>query len=443
MSSEQALVTTTRALSTKMADIEKKLTVLEISSASNKVKLDSYESRLDALEKAKEHADSLALVTAAESDAQAKQIDYLQSILQVSNAANQVKLPPGVFDDGEEGVIDTSGEGDEDNVGPLSQADILMEKDPSLRKATLHSLEHLSGVPHFRDLENLIYPQVAEDHPDWPSSSGPNGQKLPLMRLDFSKPFSEAKNWQRVQTWADHIIENGATHTPEAATILGRVSRRVVLAGCRYRFKYLKGELQKKLKAAREAGNRNNAQVDENTGPVDPPVVNLVADDHIDPFLHNQVPATTGPDTYPETPLSDLRSRAKGKCEMRSRQRKGLTEEYKEFKEPKYDSFFTPGAQSDDETEYKFSEGAWIKTGKFISRAPEFWLGGGDLLWRKVFRAGGIIGRSVIPNGGDFVTPPIDGNVPGETQQYPSTLREHLEQEHCTISPLCGYRSNR
>ncbi|CAE6526330.1 unnamed protein product [Rhizoctonia solani] len=73
----------------------------------------------------------------------------------------------------------------------------------------------------------------------------------------------------------------------------------------------------------------------------------------------------------------------------------------------------------------------------------EFWLGGGDLLWRKVFRAGGIIGRSVIPNGGDFVTPPIDGNVPGETQQYPSTLREHLEQEHCTISPLCGYRSNR
>jgi hypothetical protein len=58
---------------------------------------------------------------------------------------------------------------------------------------------------------------------------------------------------------------------------------------------------------------------------------------------------------------------------MRTRQREGLTGDNKEkFQDAKYDSFFTPGAQSDDETEYKVVDNAWVKTGKFISRAPEY-----------------------------------------------------------------------
>ncbi|CCO28576.1 hypothetical protein RSOLAG1IB_01832 [Rhizoctonia solani AG-1 IB] len=316
MSGAQVNATATRALATKVADLEKKLTSLEITSAASQVKMDSYENRISSLEKAKEQAEHSAIVDAANFDAQTKRIDYLQSILQVSNAANQIQLPPSIFND-TEGL---GANGDDDQLELLSQADASIEKDPSLRA------------------------------------------------------YSEPNNWAQIQKWVDRVVEHGAEITPEATEILRKASRQVILAGCKHRFKYLKGELQRKLRSAQTIDRGNSVPVGEDQGPANTPNTNIISDSQIDPALYASITLhMDGPGPYPETSLFDLRSRAHGKCEMRTRQREGLTGDNKaKFQDAKYDSFFTPGAQSDDETEYKVVDNAWVKTGKFISRAPEY-----------------------------------------------------------------------
>ncbi|CAE6386459.1 unnamed protein product [Rhizoctonia solani] len=357
-----ALVASTlRAIGTRVADLERKTTALEAVSAGNKVQIDSYEKRLDNLEKAKDQAEHSALVAAAASDTQAKHIDYLESLLQVSNAANQVQLPPGVFGEGA-GLDDPDVDADNDTIGPLSHADTIMEKNPLLRRVILESLEHLCGVPHFRDLQYLVYPTIPKDHPNWPSSIGPDGKSIPLMRLNLMKPFTEAENWEQIQRLADYVMERGHSLTPEATEILQHTSRRIVLAGCKYRFKYLKGELQRKLKASNEVENR---AVGQNTVTTNLLAGNSVAGNEIDPALDSSLMQQYQA-RIPKHQLVTFAHEPKAQREL-------LTgEEYEVYREPKYDSFFTPGAQSDDETEYRLDNGQWVKTGKFVSRAPEF-----------------------------------------------------------------------
>lgn len=78
-------------------------------------------------------------------------------------------------------------------------------------------------------------------------------------------------------------------------------------------------------------------------------------------------------DKPPTTPLNDLRSRATGKYHKRSRQRGLLTGVNAKYLDAKYDSYFVPGAMSDDEDEYKLVDGVWVKSaGVFISREWDF-----------------------------------------------------------------------
>lgn len=85
---------------------------------------------------------------------------------------------------------------------------------------------------------------------------------------------------------------------------------------------------------------------------------NRVRDDLIDPGLRNQ--HSTDSDMPPAT-LNDLRYVVRKKLHKRNRQR-GLLPENSEYSKAKYDSYFVPGAMSDDEDEYKLVGGVWVKS---------------------------------------------------------------------------------
>ncbi|KAG8696400.1 hypothetical protein FRC08_007177 [Ceratobasidium sp. 394] len=106
-------------------------------------------------------------------------------------------------------------------------------------------------------------------------------------------------------------------------------------------------------------GGQSNKQADEQaTGGIPNSVIN--------PVLRGEHP--------PATSLADLRSRAKGKCDIRTRKHNNLTGDDMRFKEAKYDSYFTPGAMSDDETAYEYKDGGWVKlSSHFVSRAWEYY----------------------------------------------------------------------
>lgn len=62
------------------------------------------------------------------------------------------------------------------------------------------------------------------------------------------------------------------------------------------------------------------------------------------------------------------------KSQIRTRKRTALSGDQVKFKEAKYDSYFTPGAMSDDEDEYTLGDGGvWSKSeNRFVSREWNF-----------------------------------------------------------------------
>jgi hypothetical protein len=133
------------------------------------------------------------------------------------------------------------------------------------------------------------------------------------MRLNFTKAYSEPNNWAQIQKWVDRVVEHGAKITPKATEILQKASCQVILAGCKHRFKYLKGELQRKLRSAQTIDRGNSVPVGEDQGPANTPNTNIILDSQINPALYASITLhMDGPGPYPETSLFDLCSRAHG-----------------------------------------------------------------------------------------------------------------------------------
>ncbi|KAG8738513.1 hypothetical protein FRC10_006772 [Ceratobasidium sp. 414] len=162
----------------------------------------------------------------------------------------------------------------------------------------------------------------------------------------------------KLQNWVNYIVNYGATVTPTARDVLAHLTHKDITTACKLQFSYLPTKFCHKSVANVAAAaqpttthlkaNRPNEQVgDQEPGGM--------PDNMIDPVLW-------GTNNSPATSLADVQSQAKGKCDIHTQKRNNLAGVDAGFQEAKYDSYFTPGAMSDDETAYENRDGMWVKT---------------------------------------------------------------------------------
>ncbi|KAG8709298.1 hypothetical protein FRC11_005681 [Ceratobasidium sp. 423] len=359
MSSQQSNTAANRALVNWVTEISKGIESLNARITSLELDKSTLRGRVEALEEANENTEKATCQMAADLNAQKYHIDYLQNLLLISNAATHMKLPPDLLDDDVDANLDDPNLATDDtDTITLTVDESKIQQDWALKRAVYKSLCQMCGVPHLCDLHYMAFPPVDEEHPDWPLTINERNERCPYMRLDYSQPIDEPKNWAQLNAWANYTMNHGASVSPEAAKVLSRLSIKQIKTACLLRFRYLHKDFRKKLREAEGAP----AEPIGNNIPIDPVIQQLDATPNAGATL-----------PHPITPIPELCSQAKGKCKLRAAKREKLTGEATKFQEPKYDSYFLPGPMSDDEDKYNLVDGTWVKVPNlFESREFEF-----------------------------------------------------------------------
>ncbi|KAB5590972.1 Metal resistance protein YCF1 [Ceratobasidium theobromae] len=360
MSSQRSNAAAGHTLINQVSDIQKELDALKLTADLLAKDYHGLRDRVDTLEDEKVNNEKLIGQMTANLDAQKHHIDYLYSLLVLSNSAPHAKLPLDLLnDDANANLVDPNLASDDMDEITLTIDEDKIQQDQTLKRVIYKSLCQMYGVPHLHDLHYMVFPPVDEGHPDWPSTMNENGERCPYMRLDFGRPIDEPRNWARLTAWADYAMNHGASIVPEATELLSKLSIEQIQIACRLRFWYLRKDFKKKLKVAAAA-----------------PVAAVETDIPIDPTLQQLDAAPNppvSPPPYPETPNPELRSRARGKCNICTAKREKLSGEMAKFQDPKYDSYFCPGPMSDDEDKYNLVDGTWVKVPNlYESREFEF-----------------------------------------------------------------------
>ncbi|CUA74370.1 Metal resistance protein YCF1 [Rhizoctonia solani] len=345
-----------RALVNRVMEMGKGVETLTAKVASFELDKSMLRDRIDALEDANENVEKAMRQMNANLNTQEHHIAYLQSLLRINNAASHTKLPPDLLD----ADADPNLALDDTDVISLTVDEDRVQRDGTLKQVVYKCLCEMCGVPHFHDLCYMIFPGVDEGNPSWPSTTNEKGERCPYMRLDYNKPFDDPRNWAQLTLWADHVMNHGASVMPEAAALLSKLSIEQVRTACKLRFQYLRKDFKSKVKKFAEV--QVQATANENSLPIDP---------ILQPPNAPQIPPVDPP--YPATSIPELRSRAKGKSKLRAAKRERLTGDAAKFQAPKYDSYFQPGAMSDDEDKYNLVDGVWVKVPNlFESREYDF-----------------------------------------------------------------------
>ncbi|CUA74590.1 hypothetical protein RSOLAG22IIIB_11332 [Rhizoctonia solani] len=139
-------------------------------------------------------------------------------------------------------------------------------------------------------------------------------------------------------------MNHGASIMPEAAALLSKLSIEQVRTACKLGFQYLRKDFKSKVKKSAEV--QAQATANKNNLPINPILQ-----------LPNALQISPVNPPYPATSIPELRSRAKGKSKLRAAKHERLTGDAVKFQGPKYDSYFQPGAMSDDEDKYNLADG--------------------------------------------------------------------------------------
>ncbi|KAF8593466.1 hypothetical protein BDV93DRAFT_566515 [Ceratobasidium sp. AG-I] len=267
-----------------------------------------------------------------------------------------------------------------------------VNSDPSadIRKIVAAALSSLYGVTKFTMKAYGHYPTVSKMHMDWPSRM--NGDvRVPLHRFDFSEAHGSSKNSDTYESWVQLSLSQGPNLANVTHLSSKELNRKSVMAECGKLYSSLKAQHKRLVQkhAAPAIGIKRKVEA------VDGEEATLVAqgdslgdipsdfsyteflqsnsfsvevpprsDELLAPFLAPtevfhaapdvgvsdkvSAPITT-PQVTPKNHPDAIRSRKVVKCNMRTRKRPYLTGNSAKFKLPKYDSFYTAGAMSEEE----------------------------------------------------------------------------------------------
>ncbi|KAG9120647.1 hypothetical protein FRC07_003789 [Ceratobasidium sp. 392] len=258
-----------------------------------------------------------------------------------------------------------------------------------VKLAAMAALACIYGVPKFRMKDHGDYPPYTKDHVNWPHRMEGNS-RVPVTRFDFTEAYDSAKNKESYELWISITLSQGkhlagVGHLTESnfnrKTVVQAIGRIYSSFKTQYRTKVTKrGPPSVPIKRKVEAVNNgiedvlgNNASTTDDltdfsftefmqSGSVD--LEQLPLDDsQLDHTIHatphsfaSDVPAA---DTLPVAATSsygvgnsnpgDFHSRRVARCNTRANKRKALQGDARKYLSTKFDSYFTPGAMSDDE----------------------------------------------------------------------------------------------
>ncbi|KAG8712872.1 hypothetical protein FRC09_019380 [Ceratobasidium sp. 395] len=287
----------------------------------------------------------------------------------------------GDEDDGEEEEDEQHAGGNDEGHTPgpgapetYSQEEIV---DAALFKKTVNScLFHLYGAVGSLKPEHMGYPEgLAPGDEAWPSE-GTGASRRALIRFDFSKRHDEPVNVEPFKTWCKFVRDRGAERVPNAQSVLAQASEDTIQKRCALKYQYEADKYKTYVKAqarAVEQARRNQEQARRNQEQEEASSDGDTADDGEQrvPDEKKKRTAAYRARTTGATTVADLTDRFVQKMNSRRRRMESLPAD--QYSEMQRATMLTPGAQSQDETDYEVGEdGARRKTNQFKTRAWPF-----------------------------------------------------------------------
>ncbi|KAG9118541.1 hypothetical protein FRC07_006899 [Ceratobasidium sp. 392] len=264
--------------------------------------------------------------------------------------------------DEDEGSGQNSQTGDGNHVpGTTGTADLPQEEILESRlfmKAVNSCLFHLMGAVSYLKAEHeMVYPEgLTPQDENWPSE-GVGAARRPLLRFDFTKRHDDPINVDSFKQWCTFVRERGAQRVPKAESILAQATEDTIKQRCAIKYQYEADKYKRSIKTQLQA--LDNAQHEQEQGD------GGSGGDTADDGVQRRVPDAKKKRT------AAYRARSSGK--MKSRERRMALLPADQYTEMQRATMLTPGAQSQDETEYEVGEdGARRKTKRFTTRAWPF-----------------------------------------------------------------------